>query len=123
MAKAMGYWRMISHSLPYHIIQSLLSYLALITMIVALPLLAFPPHFQPKVQDGGKDLAIPAATRIFNLVHAAKNKPELQNGTTYRFASKNGKYGLRVCTDLTQDAFEKVTGLVEADRKWDNMDF
>lgn len=121
MAKAMHYWRLISHSLPYHIIQSLLSYLALITMIVALTVLAFPPHFNPEVLKAGKGLSVPAATRIFNLVHAARLKPELQNGTTYRFASQNGKYGIRVCTDLTEKEFEAATGLVEADRKWDNM--
>ena len=27
-----------------------------------------------------------------------------------------------MCTDLTQEAFEKATGLLETDRKWDNMD-
>ena len=123
LAKAMYYWKKISHSLPYHIIQSLLSYLALITMIVALTVLMFPPHFAPKIYDGGKDLSIPAATRIFNLVHAAREKPELQNSTTYRFAAQNGKYGLRVCTDLTEEQFEKATTLVETDRMWDNMDY
>ena len=105
MAKAMNYWRIISHSLLYHVIQSLLSYLALITMIVALTLLSFPPHFQPGIHDAGEDLSIPAATRVYNLLHAAREKPEFQNSTTYRFASKNGKYGLRVCTDLTQGGF------------------
>eukprot|EP00944_MAST-04C_sp_MAST-4C-sp1_P009726 g9726.t1 len=91
-------------------------------MIVALTLLSFPPHFQPGIHDAGEDLSIPAATRVYNLLHAAREKPEFQNSTTYRFASKNGKYGLRVCTDLTQEAFEKATGLLETDRKWDNMD-
>merc|ERR1712023_7101 len=122
MAKAMHYWHLISHSLPYHIIQSLLSYLALITMIAALAVLNFPPHFNPQVFDGGKNLAVPAATPIFNKIHSARTKTELQNGTTYRFASQNGKYGMRVCTDLTQQQFEAATGLTAEERKWDNMD-
>ena len=53
MAKAMHYWRIISHSFR-HVIQSLLSYLALITMIVALTLLSS-PHFQPGIYDAGED--------------------------------------------------------------------
>ena len=49
--KKPGIYHRVTHHLCYHVIQSLLSYMALITMIAAIIVLEYPPHFNPKVKQ------------------------------------------------------------------------
>ena len=121
-----GVWAIyhrVTHHRCYHILQSLLSYLALGTMIAAWVVLQHPPHFTPTVhsatsQNGG----VPASNELFDpLAAASKSKSNELEGTEYRYAFANGKSAVRVCTDLNEDDFEKVTGLNSGLRMWDTL--
>ena len=119
--KKPGVVHRVTHHLAYHVLQSMLSYMALITMIAALTVLEYPPHFMPTVHKATSLKAgVPGSNELFDPLAASYEKTELE-GTEYRYAFAFGKSAVRVCTDLAEDEFEKVTGLKQHLRKWDQM--
>ena len=65
------------------------------------------PHNPPVVEGYSTEFAAPARSTFFNFFEAASSNEKLKN-TKYMFAYLNGKSGARVCTDLTQAAFESA---------------
>jgi hypothetical protein len=111
----------ITHSRTYHVIQSMLSYVALATMLGSLSVLQNPPIFQPGIKqatafNGG----VPAVNELFNLLRDASTNTQLAN-TSYIFAFMNGKSAVRVCTDLEESDFESTVAGIAYFKDWDEL--
>ena len=70
-------------------------------------------HNPPVIQAYSTPFLSPAKSRLFNFMESASKNEKMKN-TKYMFAYKNGKSTARVCTDLKQEEFERLTGMTDS---------
>jgi hypothetical protein len=107
----------------YHGAGGISKYLALIGMLAGLANLNAPVAFEPNTPvfkaTTPPNAGIPASNEMLDKLAAAHTNAELEN-TQYLFAFANGKSAVRVCTDLSQEKFEQITGVTaEKYFRWD----
>jgi hypothetical protein len=118
----MQIWNKITESIPWHLYTSFNKFIAIGVMMAALFALLDPPGFMIDneiIAATAEPFITPAKSVLFTKVEDTRLKPEMKN-TKYMMAYENGKSSLRVCTDLTENAFEGLTTIDKKYRAWDS---